>query len=79
MKSVTANPNIELAASECLNVVLYLYLSFLFVNLTIQSRCRCDGDKVPCPASHFCVGESMRSVCCPKAGFVFFRTLFSIG
>ncbi|CAD6197397.1 unnamed protein product [Caenorhabditis auriculariae] len=28
---------------------------------------RCDGDRVPCPGSHTCVGSGMSSVCCQKA------------
>uniref|UniRef100_A0A1I7X567 EGF-like domain-containing protein n=1 Tax=Heterorhabditis bacteriophora TaxID=37862 RepID=A0A1I7X567_HETBA len=29
---------------------------------------RCDGENVPCPGSHECVGFGMESVCCQKAG-----------
>lgn len=29
---------------------------------------RCDGDRLPCPGSHVCIGEGMTSVCCQKAG-----------
>ncbi|CCD72531.2 BPTI/Kunitz inhibitor domain-containing protein [Caenorhabditis elegans] len=29
---------------------------------------RCDGERVPCPGSHECVGNGMSSVCCQKAG-----------
>ncbi|CAI5449831.1 unnamed protein product [Caenorhabditis angaria] len=28
---------------------------------------RCDGERVPCPGSHECVGSGMTSVCCQKA------------
>ncbi|CAB3406430.1 unnamed protein product [Caenorhabditis bovis] len=28
---------------------------------------RCDGERVPCPGSHECVGSGMSSVCCQKA------------
>lgn len=29
---------------------------------------RCDGERIPCPGSHLCIGAGMSSVCCQKAG-----------